>query len=152
MMVRVPTRVLFVCLGNICRSPIAEAVMRSLVAEQGLQAQIEVDSAGTGDWHVGQRPDARAREAAARRGFAVTGRARQVSRRDFVTYDLLLAMDSQNLQDLQRIAPPGTEQKVRMLAAVDVPDPFYGPDGGFETVLDIVTAGCAALLDELDPG
>lgn len=146
---RVPTRLLFVCLGNICRSPIAEAVMGALVAEHGLQTRIEVDSAGTGDWHVGQRPDARARAAAAQRGFSVTGRARQVRARDFTDFDLLLAMDESNLRDLRQLAPAGTEHKVRMLAEAEVPDPYYGAADGFDTVLDIVTLACGRLLDEL---
>jgi protein-tyrosine phosphatase len=143
----VPTRLLFVCLGNICRSPTAEGVMRHLAAERGVD--LEVDSAGTGDWHVGSAPDRRATEAARRRGITLSGPARQVARSDFTSYDLVLAMDRQNLRDLQRIAPPGTEHKVRLLADVDVPDPYYGEGDGFERVLDIVTTACERLLDDL---
>jgi protein-tyrosine phosphatase len=141
----VPTRLLFVCLGNICRSPTAEGVMRHLVAARGLD--VEVDSAGTGDWHVGNPPDQRATEAARRRGIVLSGAARQVTRSDFTSYDLVLAMDRQNLRDLQQLAPPGTEHKVRLLADVDVPDPYYGEGDGFERVLDIVTTACERLLD-----
>jgi protein-tyrosine phosphatase len=143
----VPTRLLFVCLGNICRSPTAEGVMRHLVAARGLD--VEVDSAGTGDWHVGNPPDRRATDAARRRGIVLSGAARQVTRSDFTSYDLVLAMDRQNLRDLQQLAPPGTEHKVRLLAEVDVPDPYYGEGDGFERVLDIVTTACERLLDDL---
>ena len=143
------TRLLFVCMGNICRSPTAEAVMRHLVAGAGLQDAIEVDSAGTGGWHAGARPDRRATAAARSRGIVLDGAARQVTARDFHDFDLLLAMDEDNLRDLLALAPSGTEHKVRKLAAVDVPDPYYGGELGFETVLDIVTDACAGLLDEL---
>ena len=149
-MLGVPVRLLFVCLGNICRSPTAEAVMRSVVHERGLADVVEVDSAGTGDWHVGSPPDSRACAAAARRGVEMTGTARQVSVADFAAFDLLLAMDADNLRALRRLAPPGTEHKVRLLADVDVPDPYYGGDDGFETVLDLVDGACRRLLDELD--
>jgi protein-tyrosine phosphatase len=143
------TRLLFVCMGNICRSPSAEAVMRHLVAGAGLQDAIEVDSAGTGGWHAGARPDRRASAAARSRGIVLDGAARQVTARDFHDFDLLLAMDEDNLRDLLALAPSGTEHKVRKLAAVDVPDPYYGGELGFETVLDIVTEACSDLLDEL---
>jgi len=136
-------------MGNICRSPTAEAVMRHLISEAGLQDEIEVDSAGTGGWHTGARPDRRATAAARSRGIVLDGAARQVTARDFHDFDLLLAMDEDNLRDLQALAPSGTEHKVRRLAAVDVPDPYYGGELGFETVLDIVTDACAGLLDEL---
>lgn len=149
MMRTVSTRLLFVCLGNICRSPTAEAVMRRLVADRGLGAEIEVDSAGTGAWHVGEPPDARAAEAAGRRGFTLTGAARQVTRADYEAFDLLVAMDAANARDLRRMAPPDTGHKVRRLADVDVPDPYYGAENGFETVLDIVEAACLRLLHDL---
>ena len=145
-----PVRLLFVCLGNICRSPTAEAVMRAVVRERGLEGAVEVDSAGTGDWHVGSPPDERASAAAARRGVEMAGAARQVTRTDFADFDLLLAMDAANLRALRRIAPPGTDHKVRLLAHVDVPDPYYGGEDGFETVLDLVDDACRRLLDELD--
>lgn len=147
-----PTRLLFVCLGNICRSPSAEAVMRSLISDEGLDGEIEVDSAGTGDWHVGSPPDRRSTEAAARRGVVLAGAARQVRQADFDDFDLILAMDSQNLRDLQAIAPAGSAGKVRMLADIDVPDPYYGGADGFDTVLDILEKSCRVLLDELRQG
>jgi protein-tyrosine phosphatase len=141
--------VLFVCLGNICRSPTAEAVFRHLVEEEGLAGRIEIDSAGTGDWHVGSAPDERATEAAARRGIRLAGRARQVTLEDFEDYDLLLAMDASNLRDLRELAPEGTEQKVRLFADIDVPDPYYGGARGFDDVLDLVENASRRLLDEL---
>ena len=124
--------------------------MRAVVRERGLDDAVEVDSAGTGDWHVGSSPDERACAAAARRGVEMTGAARQVTRADFADFDLLLAMDAANLRALRRIAPPGTDHKVRLLADVDVPDPYYGGEDGFETVLDLVDDACRRLLDELD--
>ena len=145
-----PVRLLFVCLGNICRSPTAEAVMRAVVRERALEDVVDVDSAGTGDWHVGAAPDERACAAAARRGVEMTGAARQVTGADFAAFDLLLAMDADNLRALRRIAPPGTDHKLRLLADVDVPDPYYGGEDGFETVLDLVDDACRRLLDELD--
>jgi protein-tyrosine phosphatase len=145
----VSTRLLFVCLGNICRSPTAEGVMRWLIAERGLEGQVEVDSAGTGGWHVGASPDPRAAEAASRRGISLAGAARQVTLADFSDFDLLLAADEENLRALRRLAPAGTEHKVRKLADVDVPDPYYGGERGFDEVLDLVEDACRRLLDEL---
>jgi protein-tyrosine phosphatase len=144
-------RILFVCMGNICRSPTAEGVMRHLLAERGLEDEIEVESAGTGGWHAGSPPDARSARAAAARGITLEGAARQVTRADFEDFDLLVAMDRDNLADLQAIAPPGTEHKVRLLLADgrDVPDPYYGGPHGFENVLDLVEHACEQLLDEL---
>jgi protein-tyrosine phosphatase len=156
MMRRVPIRVLFVCLGNICRSPTAEAVMRRLVEERGLTADVHLDSAGTGGWHVGAAPDERATAVAARRGVALAGTARQVRPSDFEDFDLLVAMDGANRRELLRMAPPGTEHKVRLLAGpegpVEVPDPYYGGEDGFDTVLDLVDDACRRLLDELHDG
>lgn len=154
------TRLLFVCLGNICRSPTAEAVMRGLVADAGLDGAIELDSAGTGAWHVGSPPDERARSAAARRGIAMGGRARQVTVADFFAFDLLLAMDRENHRALRRLAPDDEAAgKVRLLREfdpasagvpdLDVPDPYYGGHDGFDRVLDLVAAACAGLLAEL---
>jgi protein-tyrosine phosphatase len=144
-------RILFVCMGNICRSPTAEGVMRHLLAERGLEDEIEVESAGTGGWHAGSPPDARSARAAAARGITLEGAARQVTRADFEDFDLLVAMDRENLADLRAIAPPGTEHKLRMLVADgrDVPDPYYGGPRGFEDVLDLVETACAQLLDDL---
>jgi low molecular weight protein-tyrosine phosphatase len=151
-------RILFVCLGNICRSPTAEGVMRQLVAESRLQESIELDSAGTGSWHVGEPPDARAVEAAARRGIALESVARQVRAKDFEEFDLILAMDSSNASALRQLAPDEPSRaKVRLLREfdpasidlrdLDVPDPYYDSRGGFDTVLDQVQAACAGLLE-----
>jgi protein-tyrosine phosphatase len=144
-------RVLFVCMGNICRSPTAEGVMRHLLRERGLEDEIEVASAGTGGWHVGDPPDARSTEAARRRGIVLDGAAQQVSRADFDRYDLLVAMDRSNLRDLLDLAPDDDARaKVRLLLDdADVPDPYYGGPSGFDDVLDLVTDGCQRLLSEL---
>jgi protein-tyrosine phosphatase len=154
------TRVLFVCLGNICRSPTAEGVMRSLVHEAGLEDEIFIDSAGMGDWHLGDPPDRRATAAARRRGVMLDGASRKITAGDFEDFDLLLAMDSKNLSEMREIAPAGTESKLRLLRSydpastgdLDVPDPYYGDGDGFETVLDQVEAACRALLDDLRRG
>ena len=144
------TRILFVCLGNICRSPTAEGVMRALVREAGLEDEIEIDSAGTGGWHVGAAPDPRSTAAAARRGITLEGGARQVTDEDFEHYDLILAMDRENLRELQRRAPAGTAGKIRLLCGeADVPDPYYGGERGFDDVLDQVEAACRAVLAEI---
>jgi protein-tyrosine phosphatase len=151
-------RVLFVCLGNICRSPTAEGVMRELVRAAGLEDSIELDSAGTGAWHVGHSPDQRATAAARGRGVVLEGEARQVTYRDFEDFDLILAMDRSNLRDLQALAPPEARSRVRLLREfdpasaagdLDVPDPYYGGEGGFEEVLDLVRAACVGLLEEI---
>jgi low molecular weight protein-tyrosine phosphatase len=156
-------RLLFVCLGNICRSPTAEGVMRALVEDAGLQQQIELDSAGTGSWHVGSAPDERASATARGRGVALAGSARQVREADFHDFDLLLAMDSENMRDLRELAPGEREEaKVRLLrefdaasattADLDVPDPYYGAPGGFEEVFDLVHAACEGLLEQIRAG
>ena len=152
-------RILFVCMGNICRSPTAEGVMRHVLAEEGLEDRIEVDSAGTGGWHVGDPPDSRSTAAARARGIVLDGAARQVRASDFTDFDLLLCADRENLAALRRIAPMGTEGKIRLLREfdphsagapdLDVPDPYYGGDEGFEHVLDLVEAACRGLLDAL---
>ena len=153
-------RLLFVCMGNICRSPTAEGVMRHLLREQGLEDEIQIDSAGTGGWHVGAPPDERATEAARRRGIALDGAARQVRPSDFEDYDLLLAADRENVRHLRAIAPDDEARaKVRLLREfdpdsrgapdLDVPDPYYGGPGGFEEVLDLVEAACRGLLAEV---
>jgi protein-tyrosine phosphatase len=142
-------RILFVCMGNICRSPTAEGVMRRLIDDAGLD--IAVDSAGTGGWHAGEPPDERATQAARRRGVTLSGAARQVRPADFRRFDMLIAMDRGNLRELLAMAPDEeAAAKVRLLVAdADVPDPYYGGDRGFETVLDMVEAACRELLDEL---
>jgi protein-tyrosine phosphatase len=145
-------------MGNICRSPTAEGVMRSLVREVGLEDEFEIDSAGTGAWHAGDPPDARATESARRRGITLEGQARKVTRADFEHYDLLLAADRENLADLRAVAPNHESlAKVRLLREfdpasegapdLDVPDPYYGGPDGFEEVLDLVEAACRGLLE-----
>ena len=153
-------RILFVCMGNICRSPTAEGVMRRLVEQAGLADRVQVESAGTGGWHAGEPPDERATLAARRRGVRLEGAARQVRPSDFREFDLLIAMDRANLRELLAVAPDeDAAEKVRLLREfdpassgapdLDVPDPYYGGDRGFETVLDMVEAACRGLLDEL---
>ncbi|MDB5925045.1 MAG: low molecular weight phosphotyrosine protein phosphatase [Betaproteobacteria bacterium] len=149
-------RVLFVCLGNICRSPTAEGVFRQLVKEAGLANTIEVDSAGTGDYHIGERPDPRACWAASRRGYDLTPlRARQVTRRDFEQFDYVLAMDEQNLRALKQLAPEEQAHKLKMLTdfcsngECTVPDPYAGGPQGFEFVLDLVEDAAQGLLRQI---
>ena len=147
------TRILFVCLGNICRSPTAEGVMRRLVEENGLEGEIEIDSAGTGGWHVGAPPDSRATEAARRRGTTLSGAARRFDpATDFDRFDLIVAMDAENRRDVLALAPDeAARAKVRMFlpGGRDVPDPYYGGHDGFERVLDLVEEASRQLLDEL---
>jgi protein-tyrosine phosphatase len=155
--------VLFVCLGNICRSPTAEGTMRALVREAGMEDRIEIDSAGTGGWHVGAPPDERATAAAAGRGIALEGSARRVRTSDFDDFDLMIAMDSANLSDLRSLASDDAQRaKVRLLREfdpssdgsgdLDVPDPYYGGGDGFERVLDMVDASCRGLLAQIRAG
>ncbi|UTI64021.1 low molecular weight phosphotyrosine protein phosphatase [Paraconexibacter antarcticus] len=158
------TRLLFVCMGNICRSPTAEAVMRQRLEGVGLAGEVEVDSAGTGAWHVGRPPDERSAAAAARRGVTLSGAARQVRDADFADFDLLLCADGANVRELlARLAPDDPARaRVRRLrefdpAAVargdlDVPDPYYGGPRGFDDVLDLVTAACDGLLAAVRDG
>ena len=151
-----PTRVLFVCLGNICRSPLAEGVFLHLVREAGIAHRFEVDSAGTGDWHVGERPDPRAVAVAKKHGVELPSRARQVTQADLEAFDHVLAMDRENLRDLERMSRRGSGARVRLLRAHDpirdgddVPDPYYGGPGGFDLVYEMVRRSCSALLVEL---
>lgn len=150
-----PVRVCFVCLGNICRSPTAEATMRKLVDAADLSGEVEIDSAGTGAWHVDEPPDRRSRAAGKRRGLDVRGRARKVVAADFESFHYVIAMDRSNRDDLLRLAPDeAARSRVEMLRNFDpesphdaeVPDPYYGEGDGFERVLDICEAGCRGLL------
>jgi protein-tyrosine phosphatase len=154
-------RLLFVCMGNICRSPTAEGAMRRVLLEAGLDARVEVDSAGTGAWHVGDSADPRARAAARRRGIELHSIARQVTGEDLDRFDLVLAADAENQRDLLALAgeDPERRAKVRLLrefdqasvkaGELDVPDPYYGGADGFDDVLDIVDAACRGLLAEI---
>jgi len=153
-------RVLFVCLGNICRSPTAEGVMRKLVSDAGLEDRIEIDSAGTGSWHVGAKPDRRATAAAARAGYELGGKARQVSAEDFERFDMILAMDRFNVSELLGMAPGGVgAEKVALLREfdpasagqwnLDVPDPYSGGERGFQVVVEQIEAACRGLVKEL---
>jgi protein-tyrosine phosphatase len=144
--------ILFVCTGNICRSPTAEAVLRDLSEKAGLE--LHIASAGLGDWHVGQPPDERSQHCARTRGYDLSAqRARQVTPRDFEEFDMILAMDRGHLRALQKMAPAQHHAKIRLfVAGSDVPDPYYGGAEGFEKVLDLVEAQCRRLLQELqDP-
>jgi protein-tyrosine phosphatase len=145
--------VLFVCLGNICRSPTAEGVLRARLVQAGLDGRVHVDSAGTGSWHVGHPPDPRAIEAAARRGIDLTAlRARRVTREDLEHFDYVLAMDGANLRDLERLAPGRARRFLEFAEGVDVGDvldPYYGDGDGFARVLDLVEAAADGLLEEI---
>jgi protein-tyrosine phosphatase len=153
----VSIKLLFVCLGNICRSPTAEAVFAQRVRDAGLADRIRIDSAGTGDWHIGRAADARARAFAATRGYAMDHlRARQVSADDFRRCDYILAMDDANLSDLRALDPgDGHATLMRFLDILgadgpgEVPDPYYGGDEGFARVLDLVEQACDLWLERL---
>ena len=150
-------RVLFVCMGNICRSPMAEGVFRRRVKERAGHLRIKIDSAGTHSYHVGSAPDNRAQAAAARRGINIESlSARRVVVEDFERFDYILAMDSDNRYDLEDICPSGYEERLHMFmkfarnsGVTDVPDPYYGGGGGFETVLDLVEDAAEGLLQHL---
>ena len=151
-------RVCFICLGNICRSPTAEAVFIKLVNDRGLAAQFEIDSAGTGDWHAGEEADSRSRAAARARGVHITSRARQVAPKDFERFDHLIVMDRSNRANLLRIAPSAeAAAKVRLFREfeagappeAEVPDPYSGGAEGFEEVLDMSERAAVGLLEFL---
>ncbi len=149
--------VIFVCMGNICRSPTAEGMFRSLVEQRGLSHLIDIDSAGTHAYHVGELPDPRSRQTAKSRGIDLDYiRARKVEVEDLHQFDYILAMDSDNHANLMRIAPPGTEEKIfRFLefsqdfSENDVPDPYYGGPSGFDRVFDMVESASLGLLEAI---
>ena len=151
-------RVCFVCLGNICRSPIAEVVMRRMLEERGLDKQVHVTSAGTGDWHVGDRADERTLDVLSRHGYdGSEHRARQFVAEMFADNDLVVVMDKNNLDAVRRLAPKGDDTEVRLLRGfdadadgTDVPDPYYGGAQGFDDVLTMIEAACHGLLDRLE--
>lgn len=149
-------KVLFVCLGNICRSPTAEGVFRHYVEQAGLSEQITIDSAGTADWHIGKTPDPRTIKAAAQRGYDLSVlRARQAVADDFYKFDLILAMDDSNLENLQAIQPVDGKAELALylprfgLKQREVPDPYYGGEDGFELVLDMLEQASEKLLAEV---
>lgn len=150
-------RVLFVCLGNICRSPSAEGVFRQVLASEAPDLVVEIDSAGTADYHVGSPPDHRSIAAAKRRGIDLsTLRARMVASEDFAYYDLILAMDRANLAELRSRAPAAHHERIRLMmefapqaVSHDVPDPYYGGPQGFEEVLDLLQEAASGLVKEL---
>ncbi len=152
-------RVLLVCLGNICRSPTAEAAVREAAAAAGVE--VEVDSAGMGDWNLGRPPDPRMVAAARVAGLELQGRARQVTEEDFDRYDLILAMDRANLRGLQALAPSeAARRKVRLFRSfeagapegAEIPDPYHGGRRGFETVVELARAGARGLVDSIAAG
>ena len=150
-------RILFVCLGNICRSPMAEGVFRRVAEEEGLIDRFEIDSAGLGDWHIGQAPDHRAQKAARSRGVDISDQsARQVEDEDFDRFDLLLVMDRENYAELKARAPREARAKIRPfldfaphVGTKDVPDPFFGGAEGFDQALDLIEAASRGLLASL---
>ena len=150
-------RVLFVCLGNICRSPTAHGVFENLVASRGFGREIAVDSCGTGDWHVGHPPDRRAAAEALKRGYEIGHlRARQVEPADFARFHYILAMDRTNLADLQAMCPPDFSGRLGLFLSYapdagleEVPDPYYGSDDGFTRVLNLVEEASEGLLEEI---
>lgn len=155
------TRICFVCLGNIVRSPLAENLFQSVVEEAGVADRYQVDSAGTSGWHLDEPPDGRMRRVAAARGLNYTGRARRFSREDFNRFDLIVAMDASNREDLMDLAPNAEARaKVRLLREFDphggpnvpVPDPYYGGIDGFEEVYQIVERSCRGLFEALRNG
>ncbi|MCH8684880.1 low molecular weight protein-tyrosine-phosphatase [Pedomonas mirosovicensis] len=149
------TSVLFVCLGNICRSPVAEGVFRHLVEEAGLGEAVRIDSAGTGDWHVGCSPDPRSCAVAAKYGIDIAGlRARQISREDFSRFRFIIALDDSNLENIRAMAPMGHQARIQMLLdfvpgmeGQPVPDPYYGGEDDFEEAFRLARVGCEALLE-----
>lgn len=153
-------RILFVCMGNICRSPSAEAVLRHIARLEAAELQLEIDSAGTHEYHLGQPPDARALHAAARRGIDMSAlRARKLLPEDFERFDLVLVMDEQNRQDALAIAPRSRRDRLRLFLEFapdsghrEIPDPYYGNDIGFELVLDLVTEAARGLIAQIRNG
>ncbi len=151
-------RILFVCLGNICRSPGAEAVFSKMAVERKLSIPLEIDSAGTGGWHEGELADERMREHAARRGYQLTHLARKFNRDiDFDRFDMVIGMDDENIRTLRSLARDDNDRKKirkmtdfsRLYSYTTVPDPYYGGEDGFELVLDLLEDACEGLLDEL---
>ncbi len=149
-------RVLFVCLGNICRSPAAEGILREKLKRRGLESSYFIDSAGTAAYHIGESPDHRMREMAISYGYPLHGKARQFESRDFEEFDLILAMDQQNLRDMERLN--SGERKVKLFREFDpkaqgdlsVPDPYFGGDAGFREVVEIIERTADQIIDHLE--
>ncbi len=149
-------KILFVCLGNICRSPAANGVFQKIIREKNLSGTLECDSCGTGNWHVGQLPDSRMRTAGTRRNYDFSHRARQLSKNDFKNFDLIIAMDDENFRDILSAAPANFDKgKLKIFTEFcsgkfanfyGVPDPYYGGEKEFELALDIIENGCENLL------
>jgi len=154
------TRVLLVCLGNICRSPTAEGVLRQMLAAQAPHLKVDIDSAGTADYHLGRAPDLRSQRAAMRRGIDLSGlRARQVAPQDFERFDLMLAMDRQNLRALEALRPRTSKARLKLFmeyagrpGCLELPDPYCGDEEDFELVLDLATAASRGLIEALQKG
>jgi protein-tyrosine phosphatase len=155
-----PRKILFVCMGNICRSPLAEGLFLQLARERGTLDRYEVDSCGIGDWHVGHAPDPRSQAVANKNGLVLTGRARRVEvPDDFEQFDLIIPMDQANLRDLRQLSDPEHHGKIRLMRTWDpeadgeqpeVPDPYYGGPQGFDLMYDMLRRSCERLLDDLE--
>lgn len=149
-------KVLFVCLGNICRSPTAEGVFRQALEQAGMGDEVELDSCGVGDWHVGKAPDLRSQQAALRRGVDISGlRARKLQAQDFTQFDYVLAMDQDNLRAMRELKPANSQAHVGLFLdfagtpGAEVPDPYYGGEEGFENVLNMIEAASDGLIQHL---
>ncbi|MDX9748466.1 MAG: low molecular weight protein-tyrosine-phosphatase [Paludibacter sp.] len=150
-------KILFVCLGNICRSPMAEGIFRKLVADKGLETSFVIDSAGTSAYHSGELPDARMRQHASRRGYHLNSRSRRIQQEDLEIFDLIIGMDNHNVERLFGMAKTSEQQSrikrmtdfCRIHRATEIPDPYYGGDSGFEHVIDLLEDACEGLLEEL---
>lgn len=152
-----PFKVLFVCLGNICRSPAAEGIMKRVISDNNDNANWVIDSAGTGNWHVGQLPDSRMRGAGSRRGYTFDHRCRQLTDRDFYDFDLIIGMDDDNMRNIRRLVPDTTLlHKVHNISewlstdeGTCVPDPYYGDLNDFYHVIDLLQSACGRIFDDL---
>ena len=149
-------RLLFVCAGNICRSPLAEGIFLHILAQRGLSTKFEIDSAATGAWHIGAEPDKRSIAAARKHGVNLPSVARQVQPRDFERFDLILCMDEENLRNLKQVSPAQHHDKIRLIRKYDqsaksyeVPDPYYGDSRNFEEVFEMLDRACTALVNHL---